>query len=195
MGEGIQRWNACSCIEKYFAVRVNSFTNRIMLLNSKTCFKGSINIYSKRICFFRRKNFKFLTLCLHIISCFGGLWKKLNRIFARPKKSTFLENGYIATMVINRGECIASHISPCLSCARATLSVDSFQSKQNESWTHVNLLLRFGLGFDPKQTTETHGDLHMLPQQWKKEHNHMSHALLLQRCVGTCKNSRSPKQL
>jgi hypothetical protein len=33
-----------------------------------------------------------------------------------------------------------------------------FPSKRHESWTHVILLLSFGLGFDNKETAETHSD-------------------------------------
>jgi hypothetical protein len=57
-------------------------------------------------------------------------------------------------MVITKGKCIVAHISPC------------FYSRQNNaSPGHVILLIGFGLGFDHKETTETHSDLNILLQQ------------------------------
>jgi hypothetical protein len=47
-----------------------------------------------------------------------------------------------------------------------TLSMVCFPEKRRESWTHVVLiLLGFGLGFDHKETTETHSILNRSPQQ------------------------------
>jgi hypothetical protein len=59
--------------------------------------------------------------------------------------------------------------------------------------THVDLLIGSGLGFDHKQTTETHSYLNISLQQWQKTHNHMSHSVFLQYYVGTSKNNTSPK--
>jgi hypothetical protein len=68
-----------------------------------------------------------------------------------------------------------------------------FSAKRHESWVHVILVLGTGLGSDHKGTTETHIYLNRSPQERKKAHNVMSHAMFLQYYVGTCINNTSPK--
>jgi hypothetical protein len=41
----------------------------------------------------------------------------------------------------------------------------SVSQKRQEFWTHVILILSFGLDFDYKETIETHSDLNTSPQQ------------------------------
>jgi hypothetical protein len=114
-------------------------------------------------------------------------------VITKPHESTLWENWVIATMAITRGKYVFSHISPCIHCAWAALSIFFISSKRHESWTHVTFLPGFGLSFDHKKTTEIHNDLSRSPQQWRKTHNHVSHAMCLEYYVGTCKNNTNLK--
>jgi hypothetical protein len=72
----------------------------------------------------------------------------------------------------------------------------SFVSRQNDMGPGLMLFNgRFDIKFDRKETNETHSDLNVSPQQWRKiyNHNHMSHAMFLQYYVGTRKTNTSPK--
>jgi hypothetical protein len=71
-----------------------------------------------------------------------------------------------------------------------SLIIVCFLVKLHESWIRVTLLLGFGLGFDHKESTETHSDLNRSPHQWQKTHNYVSHAVFL-KYLGTCKNNTS----
>jgi hypothetical protein len=55
-----------------------------------------------------------------------------------------------------------------------------YTPRRQPSWTHVILLLEFGLGFDHEEINKTHRDLNRSPQRKQETHNHMSHAVFLQ---------------
>jgi hypothetical protein len=46
-----------------------------------------------------------------------------------------------------------------------------------------------------KKPFETTSTLIGLPQQWKKTHNYVSHALFLQECVGPCRNNTNKRNI
>jgi hypothetical protein len=62
-----------------------------------------------------------------------------------------------------------------------------FSAKRHESWTHVIYLLGFGLGFDHKETSQTHGNLSKVIAAVTR-HSCTSCALFLQYDMGTENN-------